>query len=314
MSERALVTGGAGFIGSHIVEELVREGLQVRVFDSLVKGRLSSIAPLIQKNSVEFHEGDIRSRDAIDRAVEGCDYVYHTAAVHISRSLESPEECISVNIHGAYNVFKSALDHRVRRVIFSSSSSIYGEPERLPMSEDDPVTTVEPYGASKWMAEQLLHHLSQKGLRYNALRYFNVYGERQAAHAYYTTVITTFINRLIAGEAPVIDGRGDQSMDFTHVSDVARANILAMRSEAVNEVFNVGTGVSTTVRELAEILIAAIGAHVSAQFSGRPSLVSRRQADTRKAEQLLGFKAEVDVRSGLREVAEALRGASVPTM
>jgi UDP-glucose 4-epimerase len=306
VSELALVTGGAGFIGSHVVEELVTEGFRVRVLDTLIKGKLTSIQYLIDSGQVEFVEGDIRDRDSVDRAVRGCDYVFHTAGVHIVRSFESPDECIEVNIRGSYNVFRSSLNHGVKRVVFSSSSSIYGDPERLPMSEDAPVNATEPYGASKWMAEQLLVVLAKEGLEYNALRYFNVYGERQASHAYYTTVITTFIKRILNGEPPVIDGKGEQSMDFTHVSDVARANVLAMKCEAHNEIFNVGTGLSTTVKELAEILRAALGADIVPQFSGRRTLVQRRQADTRKAEDLMGFIAKTDVRTGLTDVAKAI--------
>lgn len=306
MSETALVTGGAGFIGSHLTELLVSEGYKVRVLDSLIKGRMRSIEHLVTQGFVEYIEGDIRSRDVVDRAIRGSDYVFHTAGIHIARSVASPDECISVNLQGSYNVFRSALDHGVKRVIFSSSSSIYGDPQRLPMTEDDPVNPVEPYGASKWMAEQLLVTLAKEGLKFNALRYFNVYGERQAAHALYTTVIIAFIKRLLNGEPPVIDGKGDQSMDFTHVTDVARANVAAARSEAVNDFFNVGTGVSTTVRELAEILREALGSDVHPEFSGRPSLVTRRQASTKKAEELLGFKAEVDVRDGLTAVAQAI--------
>jgi UDP-glucose 4-epimerase len=311
MSETALVTGGAGFIGSHLTELLVSEGYKVRVLDSLIKGRMRSIEALVSQGFVEYIEGDIRSRDVVDRAVRGSDYVFHTAGIHIARSVASPDECISVNLQGSYNVFRSALDHGVKRVVFSSSSSIYGDPKKLPMAEDDPVNPVEPYGASKWMAEQLLVTLAKEGLEFNALRYFNVYGERQAAHALYTTVIIAFIKRLLNGEPPVIDGKGDQSMDFTHVTDVARANVAAARSEAVNDFFNVGTGVSTTVRELAEILREALGSDVHPEFSGRPSLVTRRQASTRKAEELLGFKAEVDVRDGLTAVAQAIAASPV---
>ena len=302
----SLVTGGAGFIGSHLVEALVGQGHKVRVLDSLVKGKLSSIQPLIDEERVEFIEGDIRSRDAVDRAMRNVSYAFHTAGVHIKRSVESPEDMIEVNIRGSYNVFKSALDHGVKRVVFSSSSSIYGDPKKLPMSEDDAPNPVEPYGASKWMCEQLLTHLGQQGLRYNGLRYFNVYGERQAAHAFYTTVINNFIKRLINGQPPVIDGEGTQSMDFTHVSDVVQANLLAMTSDSYNEVFNVGTGVSTTVSELASILISALRAEVRPQFSGRPSLVSRRQADISKARKLLGFEPQMDVTQGLTEVAQAI--------
>ena len=306
MAATALVTGGAGFIGSHIVEALVSEGYKVRVFDSLIKGKMSSIQPLIDEGRVKFIEGDVRSRDAVDKAMQGTEYVYHTAGVHIKRSVESPEEMIEANIKGSYNVFKSALDHGVKRVVFSSSSSIYGDPKKLPMSEEDPAEPVEPYGASKWMAEQLLVHLSKQGLQYNALRYFNVYGERQAAHAFYTTVINNFIKRILNGQPPVIDGAGTQSMDFTHVTDVAQANLRAMTSEAHNEVFNVGTGVSTTINDLAHILIDALKVNIQPEFSGRPSLVSRRQADITKARNLLGYEPRMEVRLGLTQVAHAI--------
>jgi UDP-glucose 4-epimerase len=210
----------------------------------------------------------VRSRDAVDKAMKGVDFAFHTAGVHIKRSVESPEDMIEVNIRGSYNVFKSALEHGVQRVVFSSSSSIYGDPKKLPMSEDDPPAPVEPYGASKWMCEQLLAYLANEGLQYNALRYFNVYGERQAAHAFYTTVISNFIKRLMNGQPPVIDGEGTQSMDFTHVSDVVQANLLAMTSPAHNEAFNVGTGVSTTVKDLADILIRALEKPNSRSFWG----------------------------------------------
>lgn len=304
----ALVTGGAGFIGSHLVEALVEKGIRVRVLDSLIKGKLSSIKYLIDQGKVEFYEGDVRNRDAVDEAMRGVDYVFHTAGIHIEKSAKSPDDCISTNIQGSYNVFLSALNHNVRRVIFSSSSSVYGDPRKLPMHEDDQLYPAEPYGAGKLYCEYLLQHLAKKGLRYNALRYYNVYGERQAAHAYYTTVVTHFIKRIISNEPPVIDGKGDQSMDFTHVSDVVRANIAAMESEAVNEAFNVGTGVSTSVAQLAEIIIKALGkeGQIKPIFRDREVLVTRRQADTAKAEKLLKFKAKVNVEEGLSLVAKEI--------
>ena len=302
----ALVTGGAGFIGSHLVEALVSDGFKVRVLDSLVKGKKQSIQYLIDRGKVEFIEGDVRCRDAVDRAVKGCDYVFHLAAIQIMESMNSPEECIDVNIKGSYNIFRSALEHGVKRVIYSSSSSVYGDPKQLPMGEESGYNIVEPYGAAKLMGEHLLKFLSTKGLQYNALRYFNVYGERQAAHGYYTTVIIYFIKRILNNEPPVIDGKGDQSMDFTHVSDVVRANLLAMRSRHCNDVFNVGTGVSTSIKELADILIEALGANVKPIFRDREVIVNRRQADTAKAEKLLGFKAKVNVKDGLTKVARAI--------
>ena len=315
MTTTLLVTGGAGFIGSHLVEELAKKGYAVRVLDSLIKGKLSSIKHLIEQEKilmgqgkVEFMEGDIRNRDAVDEAMKGIDYVFHTAGIHIEKSVKSPDDCISTNIQGSYNVFKSALDHGVKRVIFSSSSSVYGDPRKLPMHENDQLYPAEPYGAGKLFCEHLLQSLAKKGLKYNSLRYFNVYGERQAAHAYYTTVVTHFIKRIMNNEPPVIDGKGDQSMDFTHVSDVVRANIAAMESKIDNQEFNVGTGISTSIAQLAEIIIRALGkeGQIKPIFREREVFVTKRQADIRKAAELLNFTAQVRVEEGIADVAREI--------
>jgi UDP-glucose 4-epimerase len=305
---KALVTGGAGFIGSHIVEALVNEEKfdEVVVLDTLNKGKLASIKPLIDQGKVKFIEGDIRSRDIVDEAMQGVDYVFHTAAIHIFQSAKSPDECIDIDIKGSYNVFISALLHKVKRVIFSSSSSVYGEPRKMPMHEDDQLYPAEPYGAAKLYCEHLLQHLQKKGLQWVALRYFNVYGARQAAHAYYTTVVTNFIKRIMANQPPSIDGKGDQSMDFTHVSDVVRANICAMKTQHVNQAYNVGTGVSTTIAQLADIIIKSLGKDIKPVFVPREVLVTKRKADTTKAEKLLGFTAHVKVEDGLAMVAKEI--------
>jgi len=305
---KALVTGGCGFIGSHLVEELVnKEGFdEVVVLDNLNKGKVESIQYLIDKGKVKLIEGDIRCRDIVDEAMQGVDYVFHTAAIHITQSSKSPDECIDSDIKGSYNVFFSALQHKVKRVIFSSSSSVYGDPRKLPMNENDQLYPAEPYGAAKLYCEYLLQHLAKKGLKYNALRYFNVYGERQAAHAYYTTVVINFIKKIMNNEPPIIDGKGDQSMDFTHVSDVVRANILAMKSKAVNKELNVGTGVSTSIAQIADIIIKALGKKLNPIFRDREVVVTKRQADTTKAEKLIGFKAKVKVKDGLAKVAKEI--------
>lgn len=302
----ALVTGGAGFIGSHLVEALVERGMNVKVLDSLIKGKKSSIQHLIDQGKVELIEGDIRNKDIVDEAMNNVDYVFHTAGIHIEKSVKSPDDCISTNIQGSYNVFISALKHNVKRVIFSSSSSVYGDPKKLPMHENDQLYPAEPYGAGKLFCEHLLQHLGKKGLQYNSLRYFNVYGERQAAHAYYTTVVTHFIKRIMNNESPIIDGKGDQSMDFTHVSDVVRANILAMESKACNHEFNVGTGVSTSIAQLADIIIKALGKDIKPLFRERDVFVTRRQADITKAHNFLGFRAQVKVEEGITQVAREI--------
>ncbi len=303
---KSLITGGAGFIGSHLAEALVEKGHEIVVLDTLNKGKQESIQHLIDAGKCTLIEGDIRCRDIVDEAMQGVDYVFHTAAIHIQQSGKSPDECIDIDIKGSYNVFKSALDHKVKRVIYSSSSSVYGDPKKLPMAETDPPYPAEPYGAAKLFTEHLLDHLAKQGLKWNALRYFNVYGERQAAHAYYTTVVIHFIKRVMAGEAPTIDGKGDQSMDFTHVSDVVAANIAAMECEAENEVFNVGTGVSTSIAQLADIIIKALGKDVTPIFRERDVYVTKRQADMTKAEKLMGFTAKVKVEDGLAKVAKEI--------
>ena len=307
LKKTALVTGGAGFIGSHLVEALAKEeGFNVVVLDNLMKGKKEIIQYLIDEGKVNLVEGDIRCKDVVDEAMKGVDYVFHTAAIHINQSSKSPEECIDINIKGSYNIFLSALQHGVKRVIFSSSSSVYGDPRKIPMNEDDQLYPAEPYGAAKLYCEHLLQHLQKSGLKWNALRYYNVYGERQAAHAYYTTAIIHFIKRVINNEPPVIDGKGDQSMDFTHISDVVRANILAMKSEAVNEVFNVGTGISTTIAQIADIIIKSLRKNIKPEFRDREVLVTKRKADTKKAKKLLGFEAKVNVEDGLAKVAQEI--------
>jgi UDP-glucose 4-epimerase len=305
---KSLVTGGCGFIGSHLVEALAEEGHEVRVLDSLIKGKKESIQYLLDDGRAELIEGDIKNTDTVDRAVRGTDYVFHTAGIHVIKSAKSPGDCIQNNIQGSYNVFRAAANHGVKRLIFSSSSSIYGDPIELHMKENGLINLKnDPYGSSKLICEHLLETLAtSEGLQYNALRYFNVYGSRQAAHAYYTTVVTAFVKNLINDKAPRIDGKGEQSMDFTHVSDVVRANIAAMKSDAHNDIFNVGTGVSTSVRDLAYIIIDEFRKNVDPIFTDREVLVNQRQACTEKAKELLGFEAQVDVRSGLAQIAREI--------
>lgn len=301
---KVLVTGGAGFIGSHIVDQLCEKGYEVRVLDNLHWGRLRNIEEYIDKYNVEFVDGDIRYVYAVDKCMKDVDYVFHTAAIHIPRSVAYPRECIDVNISGSYNVFKSALDHGVKKVIFSSSSSVYGEPVELPMTEKHPMLAKEPYGASKLMCEYLLRYLEDKGLKHVSFRYFNVYGPRQAAHAYYTTAVIAFIKRILSGHPPVIDGDGSQSMDFTYVTDVARANIMAMESGVENEFFNVGTGVSTSIAQIAEILIEALGKDQEPEFRPRDVYVTKRKASYDKIKGMLGWEPEVDVKTGLTITAK----------
>jgi UDP-glucose 4-epimerase len=303
----ALVTGGAGWIGLRTVPLLLERGYRVRILDSMVRGDREAVTRLAEGGDVELVEQDVRYGGAVQQAMKGATHVMHYAAVSINKSLADPYESMAINMVGSHNVFAAAADHGVRRLVFASSASVYGEPDRLPMSEDSTLHPLTPYCISKRAGEDLLGFYQRRaGLSWIALRFFNVYGPGQRTTAYYTSVINHFVDRLRAGEPPLIDGRGEQSMDFVHVDDVARAGVLALEAERDNLVLNVGTGVDTSVARLAAILIDAVGADVEPQFTGREVLVSRRAADTRLAREAIGFEAAVEVEKGMTDL---VRGA-----
>ncbi|MBN1645261.1 SDR family NAD(P)-dependent oxidoreductase [Candidatus Woesearchaeota archaeon] len=303
---KILVTGGTGFIGSNLVRELVKEGHDVRVLDNLNRSGTESLKDLIDSDKVEFFKGDVRNKGDVDKAMEGVKYVFHLVAVCINYSIKFPKESIEINLLGSNNVFKSALEHNIKRIIFSSSASVYGDPKVLPMKEDAELNPVTPYCLAKLASEQLLKFYARSGLKYNILRYFNVYGSGQKPDAYYTSVISVFIKRIINKERPIIAGEGKQSMDFVNVKDIVQANILAMKNNVENEIFNVGTGVSTTIKDLAYILINSLDAQVVPEFDGRKVIVNERRADITKIQKMLGFKVTVDAKDGLAEFAKEI--------
>ena len=300
-----LVTGGAGFIGSQLTEILVREGERVRILDNLRRARLDLIEPFLQDGSAELVEGDVRYRHRVDYSMRGVDAVVHLAATAINKSVEDPAESIEINLAGSDNVFASAADAQVDRVVFASTASVYGEPDKLPMSETDPLRPQTPYCLSKLASEHLLQFYARTtGLQWNILRFFNVYGPGQRAEAYYTSVVLTFIHRLLAGDPPIIDGDGGQTMDFVHVHDVARALALALESRKTGYVCNIGTGIQTSVAELARLLIEAVGAGVEPVFQPRDVIVARRAADIRRAADVLGWEPEIGIKEGLTQVVD----------
>jgi len=306
-NELVLVTGGAGFIGSHLVEELVAKGYKVRVLDVLSRGNLEYIQPLIDKRKVEFIDGDIRYNDVVDKSMKDVDYVFHEAATNINRSQAYPEESFDVNFRGSYIVFKSALDHNVKKVMFASSASVYGQPKTLPISENHDLNPITPYCVSKLASEHLLKFFARSGLKFITFRYFNVYGLRQHTDAYYTSVIILFLKSLLNDKPPLVMGNGEQSMDFVNVKDVVRANIMGIESDVENEILNIGSGKSTTIRNLAYMLIDIMGKDVKPRFKPRDVIVTERRADIRKAKDLLGFEPEIGLREGMREVAEDIK-------
>jgi UDP-glucose 4-epimerase len=307
MPSTVLITGGAGFIGSRVVPLLLERGHRVRILDNMSRGDRDRVEEWVATGRVELVEQDVRYGGAVHRATAGCDEVVHLAAVSINKSEADPFESVDINIVGSNNVFKAAADHGVRRVVFASSASVYGDPETLPMSEDGPLRPLTPYCIAKHTGEQLLDYYARRSeLTWIALRFFNVYGPGQKTSAYYTSVINHFVRRLRDGEPPIIDGRGEQSMDFVHVDDIARAVVLALDVEPAraNLPINIGTGVDTSVAELARVLIAAVGADVEPQFRPRDVLVSRRMADISRALDVLGWKPTIDLATGMQDVVD----------
>jgi UDP-glucose 4-epimerase len=309
--KKVFFTGAGGFIAGHVVPLLLDGGYSVRIFDNMTRGDRARINDWVATGKVELVEKDVRYGGAVREAIRGCSHVIHFATVSINKSIADPHESIDINMTGNHNVFAAAADEGVERLVFASTASVYGEPKRLPMHEDDELRPLTPYCISKRAGEDLLgFYERQKGLSWNALRFFNVYGPGQKSEAYYTSVINHFITRLRAGQPPIIDGRGDQSMDFVHVHDLARSVVAALESERSNVPINIGTGIDTSVATLAKILIEAVGVDVEAQFNERDVLVSRRAADITRAREILGWEPTITVEQGMRDLVKTIVGAS----
>ncbi|HWO58626.1 MAG TPA: NAD-dependent epimerase/dehydratase family protein [Umezawaea sp.] len=299
------VTGGAGFIGMHVVPMLLERDYKVRIFDNMFRGDRDKVAELVATGNVELIDQDVRYGGAVQNAMKGCESVIHLAAVSINKSVSDPYESVDINMVGNHNVFAAAADQGVRRLVYASSASVYGDPKKLPMHEDDELSPLTPYCIAKRSGEDLLgFYQRSKGLSWVGLRFFNVYGPGQKTTAYYTSVINHFVNRLRQGLPPVIDGKGEQSMDFIHVTDIARSVVAALESEQDNVPVNIGTGIDTTVADLAKILINAVGVDVEPQFNPRDVLVSRRAADITRAKEVLGWEPTITVEDGMNELVK----------
>lgn len=303
---RYLVTGGAGFIGSHIVDRLVAEGHQVRVIDDLSSGRLDNLTAV--KSKVEFIEADIRDRKKATQALSGIEYVIHAAAWRsVPKSMADPYGYMDVNVLGTTGLMDAAVKAKTKRFVCVSSSSVYGETDKVPMREDDPVAPVSPYAASK-LADELLCGLFWRayGLETVAVRYFNVFGPRQSLENDYAVVIPKFIACLLKKESPPVYGDGKQSRDFTYIDNVADATILASKAPKVaGEVFNIALGEEHTVLDLLDELNKIMGSSVPPAFKPpRPGDVKRTFADPAKAKRMLGWKGSVSFSEGLRRTTE----------
>jgi UDP-glucose 4-epimerase len=303
-----LVTGGLGFIGGNVVPDLLSRGWRVRILDNSYRSDPAVAASLQARDGVEVIEGDVRYANVVENAMRGAEAVVHLAAVCMNKSISDPTESLDVNLLGTQNVFDAAARSSVQRIVYASSASIYGNPTSLPMHESDTPAPLTPYCIAKLAGEQLLAYYAKRSkITWLALRFFNVYGPGQQTDAYYTSVVLAFLRRIAAGEAPVIDGRGEQSMDFVHVYDVARSVGLALDSTTSGEVLNVGTGQQTTVAELADRLLRAVGADVQPVFRPREVLVTQRAASIERISELLGWEPTIELTEGLASVVEHLK-------
>jgi len=299
--KRALVTGGAGFIGSHIVDALMSDGCQVTVLDNLSTGSDLNLANAMDR--ITFYKGDIRDRQMLEKAARDCDVIFHLAAmVSVPQTIEDPVESASINEMGTLYVLETARKNNIRRVIFSSSCAVYGNAPQLPKKESMPLNPGSPYAVQKITAEHYMRLGYQLyGLETINLRYFNVYGPRQDPSSPYSGVISIFMNKAIGNQSPVIYGDGSQSRDFIYVADVVTANLLAARSaSAKGEIINIGTGNTVQINQLWDMICSLKGATIKPRYqSARPGDIQASMASVERAEKKLGFKIEYPFEKGL---------------
>jgi nucleoside-diphosphate-sugar epimerase len=299
---RVLVTGGAGFIGCHLAERLCVEGHEVRVLDNFSTGQRTNL--LCLADDIEIIEGDIQSYERVYNAVRNCDYVFHEAALpSVPRSIQDPLTSNAANVIGTLNVLLAARDAGVRRVVFASSSSVYGANETLPKREDLQAMPISPYAVSKLAGEGYCRTFSAVyGLETVALRYFNVFGPRQDPMSHYAAAIPRFITAFLNGTSPVVFGDGEQSRDFTYVGNVVESNLLAMTAEAAaGKAYNIACGESITINRLLDELRALTGREATTEYAApRPGDVRHSLADLSRAEADLYYRPLIGVREGLR--------------
>src|SRR5690349_10351545 len=304
-NQRILITGGAGLIGSHIADCLADEGVaEIVVLDNFVRGRRENLEEASSRARVTIVEGDVRDRRLVAEVMDGVDVVFHQAAIRITQCAEDPRLALEVLVDGTYNVVDAAAQANVRKIVAASSASVYGLAETFPTTErHHPYNNRTIYGAAKAFNEGLLRSFHDMyGLDYVALRYFNVYGPRMDVYGAYTEVLIRWMERIVAGQPPLILGDGSQTMDFVYIEDIARANILAANAGITDEVFNVASGVETSLNDLAAGLLKVMGSSPKPEYgpARKVNPVPRRLADTSRAERLIGFRAQVSLAEGLR--------------
>ncbi|UCC63230.1 MAG: NAD-dependent epimerase/dehydratase family protein [Anaerolineae bacterium] len=304
---RVLVVGGAGLLGSHLVDQLVDEDVkEIVVLDNFVRGTRANLASAVKSPKVKVVEGSITDIDLLRRVMASTDIVFLLAALWLFECVENPRACVEVNVVGNYNIIELAHELGVKRIVHSSSASVYGDAVTVPMTEDHPFNNRTMYGASKIAVEQFLRaHNEMHGLSYVSYRYMNIYGPRMDYRGAYVGVIPKVLDRIDRGLRPIVFGDGSQSYDFVYVGDVARANILGAKSDISDEFFNVGTGIRTTINELVTLLLELTGSDLKPEYRPQEQMfVTHRVGSTQKAERLLGFRAEVPLREGLKRFIE----------
>lgn len=310
---RVLVTGGAGFIGSFLVQELLKEPVsEVIIYDNFSRGRYQNIEESLEDPRCRIFEdgGDIRDTDVLDAAIKKADYVFHLAAMWLLHCRDYPQTAFEVNIRGTYNVLEACVKHRIKKLVFSSSASVYGDAAEIPMKEDHPFNNRNFYGATKISGEAMCRAFYDRyGLDYVGLRYMNVYGPHQDQRSVYSGVIPLMLNKIDQGETPVIHGDGSQAYDFIYVEDVARANVLALKADSSDAFYNVGTGVQTSIRELCSTILTL--REVDMQIKYQPyseddtrQLVKNRIGSTDKSKKELGFQYTYNLQRGLQALIE----------
>jgi UDP-glucose 4-epimerase len=312
--KRFLLIGGAGFIGSHLADALLAEDVaEVRIYDNFSRGRDENLAQALRDRRVQVFPqgGDVLHRDILDAAVQGVDGVFHLAALWLLHCHDYPRSAFEVNVGGTFNVLEACLNNGVRRIVFSSSASVYGDAVEEPMTEEHPYNNLTFYGATKIAGEHMLralHHryrATDRRFDYVGLRYMNVYGPRQDYQGAYVSVIMKILDRIDGGLPPVVFGDGSQAYDFVYVEDCARANVLAMKAAATDAFYNVGTGTKTTVRDLAGRLLELTGCRLPIQYEpAGTTFVRSRVGSTAKAEAELNFRAATPLAEGLRRLIE----------
>jgi len=310
---KVLVIGGAGFIGSHLVAELLKsEVKEVIIYDNFARGKMENIADSLKDERCSIFPlgGDVRDTDILDVAMKGVDYVFHLAAMWLLHCKDFPRTAFHVNIEGTFNVLEACVNNKIKKLIYSSSASVYGDAVEVPMTESHPFNNKNFYGSTKIAGEAMCTAYNDRyGLNVVGLRYMNVYGPGQDQHAVYSGVVPIMLNKIDANEAPTINGDGSQAYDFIYVEDVARANIAALNSDVECGYYNVGTEVQTTIRELCNTILDLKDSKLEVTYKPYSAddarqFVQNRIGSRKKAEEEIQFKFKYDLRTGLQKLID----------